>query len=72
MIRCAGLRALIDYARVSGPQIDERMAATVDARHAKPEVTSDNDREFIRIAKSYLALLTTPRASEVTQLKKLS
>ncbi len=54
------VRALVDHARASDPEITDRLEAVIDARHARLEGLSDIDREFTERAKSYLLLLTTP------------
>ncbi|WP_260687192.1 hypothetical protein [Rhizobium leguminosarum] len=54
------IRALVDHARASDPQINDRLHAAIDARHAGLGNVSDTDREFTQKAKSYLSLLTTP------------
>ncbi|MDX0430780.1 hypothetical protein GOC91_15725 [Sinorhizobium medicae] len=54
------IRALVDHARASDPEITDRLEAAIDARHARLEGLSDIDREFTERAKSYLSLLTTP------------
>lgn len=54
------VRALVDQARATDPEITARLEAAIDARHARLEPVSDIDREFTTRAKSYLSLLTTP------------
>ncbi|WP_234836360.1 hypothetical protein [Sinorhizobium meliloti] len=54
------VRALVDHARASDPELADRLEAAIDARHARLEPLSDTDREFTERAKSYLWLLTTP------------
>lgn len=54
------VRALVDHARASDPEITDRLEAVIDARHARLEGLSEIDREFTERAKSYLSLLTTP------------
>ncbi|CDZ29062.1 hypothetical protein NOJ05_04490 [Neorhizobium galegae] len=52
------IRALVDRARASDPEITNHLEAAIDARHARLESVSDTDREFTERAKSYLSLLT--------------
>ncbi|MGO6739772.1 hypothetical protein ACC676_37985 [Rhizobium ruizarguesonis] len=54
------IRALVDHARASDPQINDRLNAAIDARHTGLGNVSDTDREFTEKAKAYLSLLTTP------------
>ncbi|MCW1411011.1 hypothetical protein OLZ32_22425 [Rhizobium sp. 1AS11] len=54
------IRALVDHARASDPQINDRLHAAIDARHAGLGNVSDTDREFTQKAKNYLSLLTSP------------
>jgi|GEM_PF-1656563 len=57
----AAISLLIDHARVSDPQIDERLEALIDARHAKLENVSETDRAFTEMAHRYMRLLTGQR-----------
>jgi len=52
------IRALLDHARASDPEITDRLEAVIDARHARLESGSDTDHEFTERAKTYLSLLT--------------
>ena len=52
------IRALLDHARASDPEINDRLEAIIDARHATLEFVSDTDREFTERAKTYLSVLT--------------
>ncbi len=52
------IRVLIDHARESNPQIDERFEALIDARHERLENVSETDREFTENARRYMRLLT--------------
>ncbi|WP_245489818.1 hypothetical protein [Rhizobium ruizarguesonis] len=54
------IRALVDHARASDPQINDRLNAAIDARHAGLGNVSDTDLEFTEKAIAYLSLLTTP------------
>lgn len=52
------IRILIDQARASDPQIDERLEAAIDARHDRLENVSETDREFTEKARNVMRLLT--------------
>lgn len=54
------IRALLDHARASDPEITNRLEAAIDARHARLEPASDTDREFTERAKNFLSLLAGP------------
>ncbi|MDW9378302.1 hypothetical protein [Sinorhizobium meliloti] len=54
------VRALVDHARASDPQLVERIESAIDSRHARLQDTSDADREFHEKARRYLSLLTSP------------
>ncbi|MBX5173382.1 hypothetical protein HJB84_26540 [Rhizobium sp. NZLR1b] len=53
------IRALLDHARASDPEITDRLEAIIDARHARLESKSDTDHEFTEKAKTYLSILTS-------------
>ncbi|MEB2846432.1 hypothetical protein [Endobacterium cereale] len=52
------VRALVDHARASDPEITDRLEAVIDARHERLESKFYTDHEFTERAKTYLSLLT--------------
>lgn len=57
------VRVLINHARVSDPEIVERMVASIDARKEALEPASETDHQFTEKAKQYLSLLARPPGS---------
>ncbi|MCO5731262.1 hypothetical protein [Rhizobium sp. SSA_523] len=55
------VQALADQARLSDPQLVERLEAAIDARAAKLGIVSEADALFISSAKDYVSLLTQTR-----------
>lgn len=54
------MRVLLDHARGSDLEIDQRLQSAVDARMATIDPGSDTDREFGEAVKDYMAVFTTP------------